>query len=390
MKVLYDHQIFSSQKYGGISRYFFELIKQLDAMDNVSYDLPLKYSNNFYLLNNPDLFHVQRDEKTDKFFYGMDFKGKAKIHRFLGRMSIVEHPMISNLNTSVRRLKESDFDIFHPSYYDDYFIKYLNKKPFVLTIYDMIHEIYVAKHFKKSNKLILRKRELINKASHIIAISENTKKDIIEIYNIDEKKISVIYLGNSLNYNRSKVMDLPVPDNYILYVGDRHAYKNFEFFIRSIQLLLLADKKLFLVCAGSVNFTVKEKSLISGLGLTEKVIHLPLIDDAILMNLYNKALCFVFPTLYEGFGIPVLEAFACGSPALLSNTSSLPEVGGDAALYFDPEDAGSIFDAVKKVVYDRELADSLRKKGYKQLQNFSWEKCAVETKKVYEKVLKNS
>lgn len=387
MRIAFDYQIFSLQKYGGISRYFFELMKQFNKMDDVSYHLALKYSNNFYLLNNPELFNVVKDLKTDEFCHGLQFRGKARLHRLLGRMSIVEHPLISNLETSVNILKKSDFDIFHPTYYDNYFLKYIGKKLYVLTVYDMIHELFAEKIPQFHDITISWKKVLIEKASHIIAISQNTKKDIVDLYKIDENKITVVYLGNSFYFNESVKTNTLTPKNYILFVGNRSAYKNFEFFIKSIKPLLLKDKYLYLVCAGSVSFTTEEKFLLTQHGLTDKIIHFPLIDDTVLMNLYNGALCFVFPTLYEGFGIPILEAFACGSPAILSDTSSLPEVGGDAALYFDPEDTESILEAVKKVVYNRDLADNLRKKGYEQLKKFSWEKCAEQTLKVYSSLL---
>lgn len=387
MRIAIDYQIFSIHKYGGISRYFFELMKQFSKMDDVSYQLGLKFSNNFYLLNNPELFNVEKDLKTDEFCQGFQFRGKAKIHKFLGRLSIVEHPLIRNMETSVNILKESNFDIFHPTYYDNYFLKHIGKKPYVLTVYDMIHELFAKKTSQHGDKTIAWKKELIEKASHIIAISQNTKDDIVELYKIDENKITVVYLGTSICLNESATTTTSAPENYILFVGNRNSYKNFNFFINAIKPLLLEDKNLFLVCAGSVSFTAEENSVIAQLGLSDKVVHFPLVDDAVMMNLYSGALCFVFPTLYEGFGIPVLEAFACGCPAILSDTSSLPEVGGDAALYFDPEDAESILETVKRVVYNTDLADNLRKKGFEQLKHFSWEKCAEQTLKVYSSVI---
>ncbi len=387
MKVLYDHQIFSLQKYGGISRYFFELMKQFSKMDGISYDLALLYTRNFYLLSNPELFNnVQKDIKTDEFCYGLQFVGKAKLHKFLGRMSLVDHPMFNNLKVSYNFLNKSEYNIFHPSYYDNYFIDKI-KKPYVLTVHDMMYEIYANKYYNNTNGFIEKKKELINKAAHIIAISENTKKDIINICNIEDKKISVVYHGNSFNYIPSKKIDSEIPERYILYVGDRKVYKNYEFFVNSIKSLLLKDKNLFLVCAGSVKFNSKEKFFLYRHGLTKKVIHFPLIDDEKLIDIYNRALCFVFPTLYEGFGIPILEAFSCGCPAVLSCSSSLPEVGGNAALYFDPKNTESILETVKSVIYNKDLAEKLRKRGFEQVKKFSWEKCAIETKKVYESVI---
>ena len=110
-------------------------------------------------------------------------------------------------------------------------------------------------------------------------------------------------------------------------------------------------------------------------------------DDKKLQSLYRNALAFVFPSIYEGFGMPILEAFSCGCPVILSDASCLPEVGGDAAVYFNPKDVVSMRNAVERVVSDEKLRNQMRERGYKQLEKFSWRKCAEETKKVYEKVI---
>ncbi len=386
MKILYDHQIFGTQKYGGISRYFFELIKHLDGLDGINYELSLEYAANFYVLNDPR-FDLKKDTRTDSFFFGLQFRGRARLFDMLGRLSIVDNPQIKNLNHTVGLLKDSKFDVFHPTAYGDYYLPHL-KKPFVLTVYDMIHEVYVDKPFERSyRQLIQRKSDLIRRASRIIAISENTKRDIVRMCNVDEGKITVVYLANSLDPEAAGKTDLSIPGNYILFVGDRHAYKNFEFFAESIAPLLSEDNGLFLVCAGSKNFTPEESSLFDRHKLVRQVIHVPFSDDGVLINLYRKAACFVYPTLYEGFGIPILEAFACGCPVVVSNTSSLPEVAGDAGIYFDPTDAGSILEAVRRAVYDPEIRRAVVNKGTQQLKKFSWDKCARETADVYRSVM---
>lgn len=286
-------------------------------------------------------------------------------------------------------LKDSDFDVFHPTSFGDYFVNHLKNKPFVLTVYDMIHEVYSDRPFEKSyRQLIERKRELIRRASHVIAISENTKRDIVRMCGVDESKITVIYLANSLDPGRTEKTGLSIPDNYMLFVGDRHAYKNFDFFVTSIQPLLSQNRDLFLVCAGSIGFTPKERSLFGQHKLTKQIIHVPFGNDGVLTNLYRNAACFVYPTLYEGFGIPVLEAFACGCPAVISNTSSLPEVAGDAGMYFNPTDPDSILGAIKRAIYDTEFKNNMRKKAIDQLKKFSWEKCARETVDVYKNVIR--
>lgn len=388
MKILYDHQTFSIQKYGGISRYFFELMNLYETHKeeyNIDCELALRYSNNAYLRNSNLFNNIMRAASTEDFCFGLDFRGKAKIHRALTKIGLAHHPTVLNQRISIKTLEEGRFDLFHPTYYDPYFYKYLEEKPFVLTIHDMIHELYSGMYFHKFDRTAEIKRYLALRADRIIAVSKKTKDDIIKFYNINEEKIQVIHHGSSMSCDQKYNSDFPF--KYILFIGDRHVYKNFNLFIRSIATLLRNDNELYLVCGGSIPFNKIENNLIKELNIENRVIHKPIINDNTLTRLYQNAICFVFPSLYEGFGIPILEAFSCKCPVVASNTSSLPEVGGDAAVYFNPEDPVSIRDAVKNIIYDENYADVLRKKGFDRLKNFSWNKCAMETKMVYEEVL---
>ncbi len=212
-----------------------------------------------------------------------------------------------------------------------------------------------------------------------------TKKDIIQFYDIDPGAIEVIPLASSLD-SVEPVKGLVLPSRYIVFVGNRSVYKNFNFFIRSISPLLLKDRTLHIVCAGGTQFDDEEANLLSGLGISGQVHHYP-IDDSILRAIYSGAELFVFPSLYEGFGIPMLEAFGAGCPVAASRSSSLPEVGGDAARYFDPLDPSSLLAAVEEIVTDPSLQRTMRDRGRQRFQDFSWGKTAEETKKVYEKLL---
>jgi len=368
MKVLYDHQIFTSQTYGGISRYFFELIKNFENDNEIRYELLLKYSNNCYLKKLNNLPY--------KTFLGKySFRGK---HRLLN---------ILNKRVSKKYISKGDYNIFHPTYYDPYFVDYIGKKPFVLTIHDMIHEIY-PEMFPLKDETSKRKKLLAQKATKIIAVSENTKKDIIRFFSIDKNKIEVIYHGTpfDMNGNSNNKIDIDLPEKYILYVGSRNGYKNFNLFVEAITPLLVKDNELKVVCVGGGNFKEKEKEKFKRLNITNKVYRYSVSDD-ILTYLYKKAIVFVFPSLYEGFGIPILEAFSCGCPALASNTSSLPEVAGDAAMYFDPKSKASVLSSIQKVIYDNNLRRQLIDKGYQRVKEFTWEKTAKKTKKLYEDIL---
>lgn len=367
MKILYDHQIFSFQEYGGISRYFYELIKGIKKTNNKIL-VDGKFSNNVYL---PTL--------------------KRGIVRFLARLNFpYKHLILFYLNTFIdsKNMKGGGYDLFHATYYHPFFLKVLKGKPYVITVYDMIHEIFSQDYEDLKNQTSDFKRKTILDANKIIAISENTKKDLVKIYKIPKEKIDVVYLGNPLEgVVPSKVEGLP--EKYLLFVGNRTGYKNFKLFVKAIAPLLVKNDNLSLVCAGGGKFNKNEKKLLFNLGVLDKVSQFGFKSDSELAHIYKKALVYVLPSLYEGFGMTALEAFSMGCPVVAGNTSSIPEVCGKAALYIDPKKTSSISRGVKQILNDKNLRQELVKLGYKQVKKFSWEKTVKETLKVYEKVISN-
>ncbi len=392
MKILFDHQIFEIQKFGGVSRYYIELFKKLKSNKQVQITISVLYSDNDYLIINND-FAPNLSIKSDnykKFFWGIEFKGKWRLYNLINKLFPFLVPEKLNKKLSIKNIKAGNFDIFHPTYYDNYFLKIIENKPFVLTIHDMIYEKLQNKYIV-NDPYSVNKKELCDKASKIIAVSQNTKNDIIELFGIESNKIDVIYLANSLKTEpdfsglEEKMM---LPELYLLFIGNRSGYKNFGFFIASISKLLKTHPEIHVVCTGGV-FSTEEILLFSKLGISDKIIHRDA-DDKSLSLLYKKALAFVFPSVYEGFGIPILEAFSCGCPCLLSNTSSLPEVGSDAALYFNPLIESSIETAVSRIINEPELRTTLINKGYERIKEFSWEKTAKKTFQLYNEVLQRN
>ena len=384
MNLLYDHQIFTWQNYGGISRYFCELMSQFTLGPGIDFRLALRYSQNEYLYQNPQLNRFwthKNDFFSDSWFFSTLQK---KIH-----VNVLNH-IFNNQHESVKQLKAQDFDLFHPTYYNPYFLKHLGNKPFILTIYDMIHEIF-PDTFNTNDPVRNWKKTLADNAQQIIAISDNTKKDIVKYLDIPEDKIQVIYLAESLsrmkNTDPSTVpSSIKVPKKYLLFVGNRSGYKNFTFLLEALFPVLKKDENLHIICAGGGFFSASERKLIRKMDLITRIQYYPA-DDSALQHLYKNAYAFIFPSLYEGFGIPVLEAYSCGCPALLSKTSSLPEVGGDSALYFDPVDRDSLTNAVEMVLYDGTLRKALITKSLERSKLFSWEKTAQNTKNVYDNLL---
>ncbi|MEG1585339.1 MAG: glycosyltransferase family 1 protein [Bacteroidales bacterium] len=359
ISVLYDHQAFEMQRFGGISRYFYELMTHLEG--NV--ELAIKYYTNDYLKEAGDRFPgIHLPERPYKWF-------KGPIKR-------------QNRLNSIARLKKSECKIFHPTYHTPYFLDHIGKKRYVLTVHDMNHEL-LPHTFRNSDAVIAMKRDTILRADRIIAISENTKKDIVDILNVDPAKIDVVYHGVrplTLPY-----AGLKLPERYILYVGDRNAYKNFYQLLEAFKVLASKDKTLFLICTGKV-LKKAEQALIHQSGLQGRVIHIHA-NDLELKQLYQQASLFVFPSLYEGFGVPILEAFSYNCPVLLSNRSCFPEIAADSAMYFDPSATESLVESAWQILGDESLRQQMINSGRERVKQFTWEKAAKETELVYKKVL---
>jgi len=342
-------------------------MKNMPASHN--YILPLICSDNNDLSENASLF------RTWNILPDRGFKGKSFIKK-----------KIYYLNQSYSRhhIAKNDFDLFHPTYYKNYFGTIL-RKPYVITIHDLIlfkfendFNTSVSKNVK-TNMI-----DLVNNANRVIAISNHTKNDLVNILGIDENKIDVIYHGYTpIDRNETKSVNLTGLNRYLLFVGRRDLYKNFKTFAEAIRPLLVRENGLKLICVGD-SFSPDEITMISKLGIKDQIIQMN-VDDTKLNALYANALAFVFPSLYEGFGMPILEAFANNCPVCLSNSSCFPEIANDAGAYFDPVNPSSILQTVEKVIHDKDYAAGLVDAGRMRLTNFSWAKTAGETLNTYAK-----
>ena len=342
---------------------FCELMKNIPSEHQ--FKLSLLFSDNFHLKENYDFF-----KKID-ILGDQNFKGKYFIQK---KLSWLNHFY------SRRCISANNFDLFHPTYYNDYFLKSL-KKPFIITVHDLILFKFENTFFKLS-PLKQQMESVIKKANRIIAISENTRKDLIEILNINPDKIDVIYHGYNKTVTYKKLQNY---GRYILFVGRRSLYKNFLTFAKAVIKLLNKEKDLNLVCVGPA-FNAEETAFFEKFDISDQVIAVNVDDDS-LNSLYSNALVFVFPSLYEGFGMPILEAFANSCPVCLSNTSCFPEIAENAGVYFDPYSQESILDSIEKVIYDKGFADKMVQAGQRRVMNFSWEKTARETISSYQKTI---
>jgi glycosyltransferase involved in cell wall biosynthesis len=275
-------------------------------------------------------------------------------------------------------------DIVHETYYASNSVA---KKNIVLTVYDMIHEIF-PDLFSSSDSTSVLKKQAVERASHVVCISEKTKNDLINFFKVDESKISVIYLGLEELFTQSNYFSLKMCNaHFLLYVGLRGGYKNFNKFIIAFTSSKILVQNFNIICFGGGEFNKEERQFLIEKGFSDKNISQISGDDQDLARLYQKASALVYPSLYEGFGLPPLEAMAHNCPVICSNTSSIPEVVGDAAGMFDPYDVESIKNAIERVVLDNSVRNDLITRGKERVKLFSWDRCARETLDVYRRVL---
>ena len=269
----------------------------------------------------------------------------------------------------------------------------------VITIHDMAHE-YFPETIKDSATLTYLKDQLpevARKADRIIAVSETTRDDIIRFLAVDPGKIRVVFNGVESRFRQIADTDLltrlreryGLPDKFMLYVGAIQPRKNISGIVEAYARLCERNvcSHHLVIAGGDCWKSEGLKTQIAALNLQDKVHFLGYVDDSDLPGLYNLADQFVFPSFYEGFGLPVLEAMACGIPVLTSKTSALSEVAGDAAILVDPHSVDEIAYAMERLALDAELRKNCIDKGLQRARLFSWERCAEETLAVLQEAM---
>ena len=382
MRILYDHQAFEMQSHGGVSRCFAELYKNLPK--EVSASISLKESENVYIKEmNLTGTHFKRDG-FNNFISRRPFPGKWSLYKLYQMIRGEKEYTDINLIHSIEELQKGEYDIFHPTFFNDYFLPYLKGKPFVLTIHDMIPELY-PQYFRPDDIYIIMKRKLAPLAKAIIAVSENTKKDIIRYLNIPEEKVHVVYHGCS--FSSLQCCHSPYTFPYLLYVGDRFGYKNFIPFVKQVVPVLKQHKGLHIICTGKP-FKKEEKQIFKEFGVSKLFINTWVKTDTELYSLYHHAECFIYPSDYEGFGIPILEAYQADCPVLLNHASCFPEIAKDAAIYFninskDNNLAESLENFLSISKFEKE---TLLTKQRARLADFSWKKSAERLAEIYNSI----
>ena len=368
MRIAIDHQIFTIQEYGGVSRYFCSLARQLAGIEGVEVSIIAPFYINAYLKNLPrgvvSGIKIPRIPKTGELF---QLGGLWLAHRTIGRLAP---------------------QIVHETYYTKNHAAPKNVRT-VLTVYDMIHERFRSM-FPPLDRTSELKRAAVLHADHVICISENTRHDLLDLLPISSDKVSVVYLGFDqfvLNSKYSNTKSLIKETPYLLYVGERGGYKNFKGLLQTYSSSNWLRQNFCVICFGGGPLNRDEHALINRLKISPNAIQHVTGGDDVLAGLYASASIFVYPSLYEGFGIPPLEAMSLSCPVACSNTSSIPEVTGVAAELFDPTDHTAMREAIERVLSSPDHASNLIAKGHERIKQFTWDKCAQATLDIYRKIL---
>ena len=362
MKLFFDPSIFYLQRFGGISRYIINLNINLNKNIDSKIIAPI-YINNF-------LYNLKSNNKINLF----------KINRYIKytrKASILFNKYIFEMYCKINKP-----NIVHLTYYDTY--NYSKKIKNVLTVHDLIHEKYSETYNFKYKHLY--KKKSIDLADKIICVSETTKKDLIDFYKVDENKISVIYQGLDESKEIEEIKDRFLEKPFILYVGDRNNYKNFDNLILAYGKSKKLKNNLNIVCFGGGTFSEIEKKFFQDQKINNNV-RVFEGKDSQLNYLYKNAIAYICPSIYEGFGLTILEAMKMKCPIVASNGGSLKEIGKDVIDYFNPNDVDDIIFKIEKLVFDESKKNEMVDKYSQHLNNFSWKKTTLLTEKVYKNLI---
>jgi glycosyltransferase involved in cell wall biosynthesis len=402
LSVLFDHQAFSRQSVGGVSRSFVELARQMQAISNVEASILAPLHWNSYL----------QMKNTKQFKIGI--YQNIGIYRFWKLRYLINH---TATELYCRRWPPI---ILHETWYSSVAYRIPHQIKIAITVHDLIFQV----HPEWATDAAQRATDLaasVDRSDIIFCDTHHTRNDLLNWKKIDPQKVRVVHLGASelgsshrISFEPRVQPKVDVSENdrfsqipascklqnrsglsaalpcggrpYLLYVGDRASYKNFPALVKAFAASGV-HRELALHCFGGGPFTHTEIELFLSLGLSDDcVLQFSGNDDA-LKEAYASALAFVYPSLYEGFGLPPLEAMSCDCPVVCSCATCLPEVCGDACLYFEPKDIESMSHALREIVENSTLREDLIRRGRKQVKMFTWEAMALKVLDAYSSVL---
>jgi len=359
VRVAFDEQIFAIQEYGGISRLFAELAKQFTGHPDFGVELEPMHAPiiNGYLLGHLDL---ERD---------LDVWDAGSTWKSLGRYFTRMRP-------------KTQVDIIHNTFYLPHGLAGYPGAKRVVTVHDMIPE-QMPQTRRRLDFITLKKR-YVNSADHVICVSEYTRNDLLRTYGDVAAPISVVYHGVDPVFQPGAEPIEGFPERYLVFVGNRGQYKDANVLIEAFARLRVPELSLVFVGGGA--FSREEQRKLTHLGIADRVIQRAL-PDYLMPAAYGNALLCVFPSRFEGFGLPALESMACNTATVLANATSLPEVGGSAARYFTPGDAADLAGVLTELLSDHAQVEALEIAGLERSRAFTWQASAQATADAYRATL---
>ncbi len=357
VRLALDEQIFAIQAFGGISRMHAEIARQFVTHPELGVNvLPLSAPIiNRYVLDDPALSKTLRVKQAKNEWVALG--------RYFARIKV--HPKA---------------EIIHNTFYLPHGLAPTRGAKRVVTVYDMIPE-FMPQTRRRLDLLTLKER-YVHRADHIICISHATKSDLIRMYPDIEAPISVVHLGVDPLFTPDSAPLSDLPQDYLLYVGNRGQYKDANVLFNAFAQIYSEFPDLHLVCIGGGPFTKEENARFAKLGIAGRV-RQDVLSDQRMSSAYANSKAFVFPSRYEGFGLPALESMASGAPTILANSTSLPEVGGDGAIYFEVGDPLDLSEKLRLVLSDSGLRRGVVARGITRAAEFTWLRTASETANVY-------
>jgi glycosyltransferase involved in cell wall biosynthesis len=361
VRVAFDEQIFAIQRYGGIGRLFAELAREFtnNSIPDVEL-LPLHTRIvSHYVLDDPGLKEALAVKQA-------------------------KNPWTALARYASSNAHPTKPDLVHNTFYLPPNLRSTYPAKRVITVHDMIPEL--MPNTRRRLDWLTLKRRYVAAADHIICVSEATKQDLIKVYGLTSAPITVVHHGvNEMFRPGAPRLDF-LPDRYILFVGHRKQYKDASVLFAAFADVAKTDLDIELVCVGGEGLTRNEISHLEELGIRNRVSQRYLLDEQ-MPSAYGNAEVFVFPSHFEGFGLPALEAMACGTPAILARATSLPEVGGGAALYFEPGRIVELSGVITDLIRDSQARIELRESGMRRASEFTWPRAARQTADVYREAL---
>lgn len=389
MKIGIDARLYSQS---GVGRYIRNLITQLQQIDKENEQSSFATQNEYYIF-------LMADE-YDRLDYHTNFKKIFANYKWYGVSEQINFP---------RLLKQYNLDLIHFPHFN---VPYIYSGKYIVTIHDLIHQHFQMKRATTLNPFFYKLKQLgynkvfsnaINKSQKILVPSDFVKNQLIDEWKVKQEKIlvtpeavddKILTIAKKMSKQKiDKVLKKfniqppftakQEPSGFIFYIGNAHPHKNVEGLIEAFLILRKKYQYLKLVLAGSSHyFWDRIKSTYD----QESIIYTGYIEDSELVAFYKSAKAFVIPSFEEGFGIPILEAFACQCPVVSSNKGSLPEIGGDACLYFDPNNLDEMVEKIAEVLNSEKKREDFIKKGEERYKLFSWKKLTEETLKIYKSV----